>query len=77
MKKINGFQLLTSLAKGSTSDVLHDSEYNSFQLPININKPYMAKTNQWRILRQIKLYLMPGEPLKQPSQRNQMTYLQS
>ena len=37
----------------------------------------MAKTNQWRILRQIKLYLMPGEPLKQPSQRNQMTYLQS
>ena len=37
----------------------------------------MAKANHRRILRQTKLYLMPGEPLKQPSQRNQMTYLQS
>ena len=54
VKKINGFQLLTSLAKSFTSDFLQGSEYASFQLTININKPYMAKTNQMRTLRQAK-----------------------
>ena len=54
VKKINGFQLLTSLAKRFTSNFLQGSEYASFQLTININKPYMAKTNQMRTLRQAK-----------------------
>ena len=54
LKKINGFQLLTSLPKGSTSDVLQGSEYISFHLTININKSYMAKTNHRRTLRQAK-----------------------
>ena len=45
VKKINALQLLTSLAKNSSSDVLQGSEYASFQLTININKPYMAKMN--------------------------------
>ena len=48
MKKINGFQLLTSSAKGSTSDVVQGSEYTSFQLTINISKAYMAKINHRR-----------------------------
>ena len=53
MKKINGFQLLTSLAKGSTSDVLQGCECTYFQLTINISKTYMAKTNHRRTLRQL------------------------
>ena len=43
VKKISGFQLLTSLAKSSTSDVSQGSEYACFKSTININKPYMAK----------------------------------
>ena len=78
MKKISSFQLLTSLAKSSTLDVLRGSECTSLKLTININKPYMAKTNYLRTLRQAKqVYLKPGEPFKQHSQRNQMTYLKS
>ena len=38
LKKIKGFQLLTSLAKSSASDVLPGSECASFQLTINNNK---------------------------------------
>ena len=51
LKKINDFQLLTSLPKNSTSYVLQDSEYASFQLNINKNKLYMAKGNHSRRLR--------------------------
>ena len=51
LKKINDFQLLTSLPKSSTSYVLQDSEYASFQLNINTNKLYMAKANHSRRLR--------------------------
>ena len=38
--KINGFPLLTGLAKSSISDVLQGSKYTSFQLTININNIY-------------------------------------
>ena len=60
-RKINGFQLLTSLAKRSIPDVLQGSEYACSQLTININKP---------------VYLMTGKPLKQINEQDQMTYLQ-
>ena len=53
-KKINGFQLLTSLAKSFTSDVLQGSENASFQFTINIEKPCMTKTNHRTTLRQVK-----------------------
>ena len=67
VKKISGFQLLTTLAKSSTLDVLQGSEHASFQLTLNINKPYMAKMNHRRTLRQAnKCTLMPGELFKQP-----------
>ena len=51
-KNINGFQLLTSLAKSFTSEVLQGYEYAFFHLTININKPYIAKTNHRRTLKQ-------------------------
>ena len=38
--KINGFPLLTGLAKSSRSDVSQGSKYTSFQLTININNIY-------------------------------------
>ena len=43
--KINGFQLLTNLAKSFTWDVLQGSNYTSFQLTTNINKLFMTKLN--------------------------------
>ena len=52
VKKINGFQLLTGLQKTLTSDVLQRSECTSFQLTININKPYTTKANHRRTLMQ-------------------------
>ena len=77
MKKISHFQLLT-FSKKLHIRRLTGSEYTSFQVTININKPYMANTNHMRTLRQDKyVYLMPGEPLKEDSQRNQMTYMKS
>ena len=54
VKKVKGFQLLTSLAKSFTSDVLQGSKYVSFQLTIDINKSYMTKTNHRTTLRQTK-----------------------
>ena len=51
VKKISSFQLLTSLAKSSTSDVSQGSEYASFQSTININKTCMAKASHRRTLR--------------------------
>ena len=50
VRKINGFQLLTGLAKSSTSDVLQGSKYTSFQLTININNIYGRDEPQQNIM---------------------------
>ena len=48
--KINGFPLLTGLAKSSRSDVLQGSKYTSFQLTININNIYGRDEPQQNIM---------------------------
>ena len=48
--KINGFPLLTGLAKSSISDVLQGSKYTSFQLTININNIYGRDEPQQNIM---------------------------
>ena len=51
LEKINGFQLSTSLAKSSTSDILQGSEHASFNVVnSNVDVEHVVSTFIWRCL---------------------------